>query len=167
MIMLEVTGQVQLTPFVALSAIVGDMAAYAMTGKGLYHALIETAGMPYLPLERPPEFDEEVHDRIHRRRAAIGVARDLCESLCGQKQRPFVLRPWMSRLPSDAVLVRDIMTPMPLQTVHHDESMSGVLGRLGSQVLHDGLPALGPEGEVSIRKSNVVPKKRPFRRALL
>ncbi len=154
-VMLEITGQIELTPFVAVSAIVGDVAASSVTGHGLYHALIEAAGLPYLPLERPPEFDEDAHHALGRTTAPSGGSAGAYASalggggvswrrrmhalhqwLCGHGLRPFLLRPWTSRLRMDAVLVRDVMTPAPLQTVRYDETRLGVLRRLGEPPAH-------------------------------
>ena len=52
-IMLEVTDQLHLAPFVALSAIVAVYTGEMLSHHGLYHALIEASGLPYLPHERP------------------------------------------------------------------------------------------------------------------
>ena len=53
-------------------------------------------------------------------------------------------------LRQDAVLVRDVMTPVPLLTVRSDETRQAVLSRLGISLgeppAHHGFPVLGPTG---------------------
>ena len=160
MVMLEITGQINVAPFVAVSAIVGNAAASFVTRHGLYHALIEAAGLPYLPLERPPEFDEDARDSavVGDGAAAATTAPTLGTARvfgCGEHLQRWLYGHWLSLLRTsrvhmdvrqDAVLVRDVMTPMPLLTVRSDETRQAVLSRLGEPPAHHGFPVLGPTG---------------------
>ncbi|KAL1518469.1 hypothetical protein AB1Y20_002761 [Prymnesium parvum] len=60
-VMLEVTDQLNFAPYVALTAIVSVLVANCLVAHGLYHALIEEASLPYVPHERPPDFDIRHH----------------------------------------------------------------------------------------------------------
>ena len=160
MVMLEITGQINVAPFVAVSAIVGNAVASFVTRHGLYHALIEAAGLPYLPLERPPEFDEDARDSavVGDGAAAATTAPTLGTARvfgCGEHLQRWLYGHWLSLLRTsrvhmyvrqDAVLVRDVMTPMPLLTVRSDETRQAVLSRLGEPPAHHGFPVLGPTG---------------------
>lgn len=160
MVMLEITGQINVAPFVAVSAIVGNAAASFVTRHGLYHALIEAAGLPYLPLERPPEFDEDALAGDGAAAATmaptLGTAREFG---CGERLQQWLYGHWLSlrwtsrvhmHVRQDAVLVRDVMTPVPLLTVRSDETRQAVLSRLGISLgeppAHHGFPVLGPTG---------------------
>ena len=123
MVMLETTGQLQLVPFVAVAALVGVAAAGTVTGHGLYHALIESAGIPYLPLERPPEYDDaEPHtlppDSVaDKATSCMPFAAELCGWVAGHGPRPFLCRPWEQRGAIDDTLVEHVMSRAPLTTV--------------------------------------------------
>lgn len=71
-VMLEITDQLHLVPFVALAAAISVIVAEAFSSHGLYHALIHQQGLPYLPLDRPVDYattsgvanGETVQDRL-------------------------------------------------------------------------------------------------------
>ena len=61
MVMVEVTGQIVLVPYVCLAAMASVACASQISDHGLYHALLHAAHLPYLEHERPHDDDAHAH----------------------------------------------------------------------------------------------------------
>ena len=144
MVMLEITDQLHLVPFVAVAAVVAVASASLLTGEGLYHALIEAAGLPYLPLERPPEYDTDGHG--HAPHEAGSPSKHGGETTAWSWCR--LRRPWREETRADAVLVRDVMSRPPLQTLRWDATRDEVskYTRGGAAAEHSAFPVVAADG---------------------
>ena len=120
MIMLEITDQLPLAPFIALSSIVAVLVAQLCSSQGgLYHALIHAAHLPYLPFDRPPEFDS---------------------SSFHEGSRAWI-EPEMAQ-----VHVSDVMAPSPeVLTLPMTKAEAG---HILEQLTHNGFPVVAPSGEL-------------------
>ena len=130
LVMLEITDQLHLAPFVALAAMTAVLAAGAVAHHGLYHALIDVAGLPYLPLERPP--DVAVHSEAgHEERGSGGDGERWC---CRPRQVQ----------KKGHLLVSDVMAA-PLVTVTAGQCKADVLDALRGET-HNAFPVLAEDG---------------------
>ncbi|KAL1515832.1 hypothetical protein AB1Y20_002448 [Prymnesium parvum] len=102
-VMLEVTGNLLLAPYLAATAIVAVGCGRLVSPHGLYHSMIHAAGLPYLPPGRyhappPPSPDPSDGSPPHRRSRATSIARDgwrgACEWVCGRVCVPLYERLW-------------------------------------------------------------------------
>ena len=74
-VMLEVTGQLRLAPFVAAAAVVGVAVGGCLSPHGLYHALIHADHLPYLPFDRPAAAGKGGDDGRRKPRRASSTRR--------------------------------------------------------------------------------------------
>jgi chloride channel 7 len=125
-VMLEITDQLHLAPFVALAAIVSVLSAKLLSPHGLYHALIEQAGLPYLPLER----SSHSHSKSHRHTHAHGQGRHVVGG----------------GYHSEA-LVSDMMAS-PLITVQPTQSKAELVHTVLALAEHNGFPAVSDGGKL-------------------
>ena len=165
LVMLEITDQLHLVPFVALAAIVSVVVAGSFSPHGLYHALIHQLNLPYLPLERTADL---MRHKAYELTASLGGARgweadgsaavsrpDGC-SEAGALARPAAVGRLVSdcdghtqlccpgpSLPADLreLLVSDAMAS-PLVTVRRGQSRREVLESVLALETHNGFPVI-------------------------
>jgi hypothetical protein len=130
-VMLEITGQLQLVPFVALAAMVATFTASMFSDHGLYHALIHQMGLPYLPLERGSDKDHEHAAHGGQRRSALDLCCRWLFSEC------WCYRTWTAPK-KDPVLVKEVMAT-PVACVERGQTKSDIQSCLKDES-HNAFP---------------------------
>ena len=144
MVMLEVTNQLDLVPYVALTAIVSTFVAKVFTVHGLYHALIEDAALPYVPCERPPDFDiRPLAASLHSTAPASSSSSQHLQPLHSHVSSR---RVWVEPADAPLVYVADIMSTT-LVTLRLGLTKADVL-ELTDLDGHHGFPVLSETGRL-------------------
>jgi len=138
-VMLEITGQLQLVPFVALAAMVATFTASMFSDHGLYHALIHQMGLPYLPLERGSDKDHEHAAHGGQRRSALDLCCRWLFSEC------WCYRTWTAPK-KDPVLVKEVMAT-PVACVERGQTKSDIQSCLKDES-HNAFPVICSDGKL-------------------